>query len=226
MSNDDFLPPLVVPEAYPYTETDDLFSGPDLNPELLALLPYVGVWRGVGKGGYPGVEDFEYGQQVRFSHDGRGFLYYEARAWIVDADLQPVRPAFRESGWWRPLQLDNSHSNGRRRDELEVLINNPQGVTEIYVGTVDGTTVELATDVVARTATARDVTALKRIYGIVDDTLLYAVDMAAGGNALTSHLSARLRRIRNGGPQPESIAGVATEGHSDSDQADRKDDEA
>jgi hypothetical protein len=174
-----------VVDAYPFEETHDLRRGPDLHPALLGLLPYVGVWRGTGKGGYPTIEDFDYAQEVRFSHDGRPFLAYESRSWIIDADGKPVRPASREVGWWRP-QPD---------DSVEVMLTHPTGIAEIYVGTIDGMKVELSTDVVARTATAKDVSANHRLYGIVEGALLYAVDMAAMGHPLTPHLSARLERV-------------------------------
>jgi hypothetical protein len=170
---------------YPFEETHDLRKGPDLHPALLGLLPFIGVWRGVGKGGYPTIDDFDYAQEVRFSHDGRPFLAYESRAWVIDPDGKPVRPAAREVGWWRP-QPD---------DSVEVLLAHPTGIAEIYVGRVDGMKVELSTDVVARTTSAKEVGANHRLYGIVDGALLYAVDMAAMGQALTPHLSARLDRV-------------------------------
>lgn len=152
---------------------------------LLALLPFVGRWRGTGKGGYPTVGDFDYAQEVRLSHDGRPFLAYESRAWIIDGDGRPVRRGAREVGWWRP-QAD---------DGVEVLLAHPTGIVEVYVGRVDGLKVELSTDVVARTESAKEVTANHRLYGIVEGALLYAVDMAAVGHGLTPHLSARLERV-------------------------------
>jgi hypothetical protein len=168
-------------------ETADLREGPDLHPSLLPLLPLVGTWRGTGKGGYPTIEDFDYGQQVMFAHDGRGVLRYESRAWLLDADGGVLRPSARETGWWRP---------GATPDDLEVLLAHPSGIVEVYVGRVNGPTQwELTTDVVARTVTAKDVTANHRLYGIVDGALLYAMDMAAMGQPLQPHLSARLERI-------------------------------
>ena len=71
----------------------------------------------------------------------------------------------------------------------------PTGVAEIYVGTVVGTRIELTTDVVVRTRTAKEVTALTRLFGLVDGRLMYAVDMAAAGQPLQSHLSATLDRV-------------------------------
>jgi len=178
-------------EEYPFEETHDLRTGPDLHPSLLALLPLVGVWRGRGRGGYPTIgEDFDYAQEVRFSHDGRPFLSYESRAWIIDADGRAVRPGAREVGWWRPVQQD-----GRATDEIEVLLTHPTGILELYIGRVDGTKFELGTDAVVRTATAKEVTAGHRLYGIVEGALLYAYDLAAVGQELQSHLSARLERV-------------------------------
>jgi hypothetical protein len=172
-------------DPYPYEETHDLRHGPDLHPALLGLLPYVGVWRGRGRGGYPTIEDFTYAQEVRFSHDGRAFLAYESRTWILDDDGNPKRPAAREVGWWRPVG----------DDELEVLLAHPTGVLDLYVGNIDGLKIELITDAVVRTATAKEVTAGHRLYGIVEGALLYAYDLAAAGQPLQSHLSARLERV-------------------------------
>jgi hypothetical protein len=172
--------------GYPYPETDDLRSGPDLHPALLPLLPFVGRWRGTGKVGYPTIDDRDYAEEVRFSHDGRPFLAYEARAWLIDDEGRPVKPSHREVGWWRP---------GAGDDDVEVLLVHPTGIAEVYYGTVSGLRVELATDAVVRTATAKEVTAMKRLYGIVEGDLMYAIDMAAVGLGLNPHLSARLVRV-------------------------------
>jgi hypothetical protein len=158
---------------------------------LLGLLPLVGVWRGRGQGGYPTIDDFEFGQEVRFSHDGRPFLCYESRSWAIDPDARALKPSAREVGWWRPILVDDEPT-----DELEVMIVHPTGVMELYIGKATGTTrFEMATDAVVRTATAREDTAAHRLYGVVDGALCYAYDLASGGHPLTSHLSARLERV-------------------------------
>jgi hypothetical protein len=177
-------------DPYPFEDTHDLRKGPDLHPALLALLPYIGEWRGRGKGGFPTIEDFDYAQEIRISHDGRPFLHYESRAWILDAESRPVRPAMREVGWLRPVMED-----GRATDEVEALLTNPTGIMELYLGRVSGTQLEMATDAVVRTSTAKEVTAGHRLYGIVEGALLYAQDMAAVGHGLSPHLSARLIRV-------------------------------
>jgi hypothetical protein len=176
---------------YPYEESYDLRTGPKLHPALSALLPFIGVWRGRGGGEYPTIEGFGFAQEVRFSHDGRPFLFYESRAWLLADDDTPIRPAFREAGWWRPVLAEDGTGTG----ELEVLLTAPTGVMELYVGRVDGLKVELVTDAVVRTVTAKEVTAGQRLYGIVDGALLYAHEMAAVGQPLTPHLSAKLNRV-------------------------------
>lgn len=179
-----------VPEAYPFEETHDLRVGPDLHPALLGLLPFVGVWRGRGAGEYPTIEPFEYAQEIRISHDGRPFLFYESRAWLVEPDGTPIRPGGRETGWWRPVMAD-----GRATDEIEALMCTPTGIMELHIGTITNLRIDMATDAVVRTSTAKEVTAGKRLYGIVDRHLLYAQDMAAVGQPLTSHLAAKLTRV-------------------------------
>ena len=174
-------------EPYPFEETHDLRTGPDLHPRMLALLPFIGVFRGKGHGVYPTVPEFAFAQEVRISHDGRPFLFYESRSWIIDADGKPVRPAAREAGWFRTVE--------GRETEVELLLTHPTGIMELYLGRVDGTRMELATDAVVRTATAKEVTAGQRLYGIVDRALAYAAEMAAEGHPLQAHLSAKLERV-------------------------------
>jgi hypothetical protein len=175
---------------YPFEESHDLRHGPDLHPSLLGLLPFVGVWRGRGGGEYPTINGFGYAQEVRFSHDGRPFLYYESRAWLLEDDGTPIRPSHREVGFWRAVSTD-----GKPANDDEALIVSPTGVMELYVGRIGNLQVELATDAVVRTVTAKEVNSGQRLYGIVDGALLYAHEMAAVGRPLTPHLSAKLNRV-------------------------------
>ena len=177
-------------EPYPYEDTHDLRKGPDLHPALLGLLPFIGLFRGRGQGGFPEVEDFDFGQEIRISHDGRPFLHYESRAWLLDADSKPIRMAGREIGWWRPVLVDD-----RPGDEMEATMMTPTGVMELYIGRLAGTRLEMATDAVVRTPSAKEVTAGHRLFGIVDGALLYAHEMSAMGHSLEPHLSARLLRV-------------------------------
>lgn len=161
--------------------------------QLMPLSWLIGTWAGVGVGGYPTIDSFQFGQELTFTTDGRPFLAYTSRAWLLDEDGNRVRPLARESGYWRP-QPDN---------RVEVVLAHPTGYAEVWVGQVTVTAIEgaavvgaraeLRTDVVARTASAKDYSAGHRLYGLVDGELLWTYDMAAVGEPLTSHLSARLR---------------------------------
>ncbi|GAC1330740.1 MAG: FABP family protein [Mycobacteriales bacterium] len=157
----------------------------DLPAALVPLGFLLGRWVGEGIGGYPTIEGFRYRQEIEFSHAGTPVLAYRSTAWLLDDAGEVARLSAREVGWWRP----------QGEGEVEVLLAHPTGIVEVYVGTVTGVQVDLSTDVVARTATAKDVAANHRLYGLVEGALLYAVDMAAVGQPLQPHLSARLDRM-------------------------------
>ncbi len=157
---------------------------PDLHADLLPLSWLLGRWRGNGHGDYPTIEGFEFGQEVAFAHDGRPFLHYFSRSWLMDTDGRKTRESALETGFLR------AGASG----EVELVMAHHSGIVEIWYGSVDGTKLELATDLVARTQSAKDHTAAHRLYGLVEGDLLYAHDMAAMGQPLQSHTWARLQR--------------------------------
>ncbi|MFH8576021.1 FABP family protein [Streptomyces zaomyceticus] len=171
---------------YPYPDALRPDTAPAPHEFLAPVTGLLGTWVGTGRGGYPTLaEEFTYAQEVTFSHDGRPFLHYEARAWLIDADGTPLRPAARESGWWR-LKPEGG---------IEALITQPTGIAEIMVGRADGGAVDLTTHTIALAPTAKDVEATRRRYTLTDaDTLDFVHDLAAVGRELQHHLSARLRR--------------------------------
>jgi hypothetical protein len=156
----------------------------DLPAPLVPLAWLVGRWEGAGVVGYPTMESVNFGQEVEFRHDGRPFLHYRSQAWLLDDEGNQVRPLASETGYWRPKETG-----------LEVLLAHPTGYVEIYLGQVDGARIDLATDVVARTETAKEYTAAKRMYGLVNGDLMWVMDMAAVGQPLQSHASAQLKRV-------------------------------
>ena len=158
---------------------------PELHPLLAPLRFLIGRWEGAGVVGYPTIESSQFGQEISFSHNGKPYLYYVSRSWALDQDGTIGRPLAMETGFWRP-QEDGL---------LEVVLAHSSGITEIYLGEVTGTKIEMATDAVVRTATAQDVTAGKRLYGLIGLDLGYAYDLAAVGQPLQSHLSAQLKRV-------------------------------
>ena len=154
------------------------------HPSLRPLLYLLGRWEGAGVGGYPTIESFRFGQEISFSHNGKPYLIYSSRTWLLDDEGVIGRPLAMETGFWRP-QPDN---------QLEVLLAHPTGFAEVYLGQVSGTKIEMATDAVVRTSSAKEVTAGRRLYGLIGTDLGYAYDMAAVGQPLQSHLSAQLKR--------------------------------
>jgi hypothetical protein len=171
----------------PVSDTGDLRSGAPLHDNLLALLPLVGTWRGSGTGvvASSGVE-FAYGQQLRFVHDGRPFLAYESRSWLVDADGSLIRQAWRESGFWRP---------GPDLDDLEVMIASNTGQVMLYTGRSHDLRWEFATSLAAHAPSASRVDGERRLYALVGAELGYATELAPEGAPYAAHLNARLARV-------------------------------
>ena len=180
-----------------------------LPEELLPISWLIGQWVGVGTGQYPTIEDFRFGQEVAFSTDGRPFLTYFSRSWMLDDEGNRVRPLATESGFWRP----------RPDNHVEVQLAHPTGYAEIWYGTVEvtglenaritGARADLKTDVVARTESAKEYTEGHRLYGLVDGKLLWTFDMQAVGQPLTNHLAASLTRVD--APAAAADAGEAAE---------------
>jgi hypothetical protein len=168
------------------TDTADLRSGPPLHDALLAVLPLVGAWAGHGTGIAPDGAEFAFGQRLSFVHDGRPFLAYESRAWIEDADGAVVRPAWRESGFWRVAPGP---------DDLEVVLASNTGAALMYTGTAGDQRWEITTASAVSAPTAKQIDAERRLYAIAESDLVYASELAPGGRPLAPHLNARLNRV-------------------------------
>jgi hypothetical protein len=155
---------------------------PPVHPDVQPIAFLLGTWTGEGKGEYPTIESFAYGEEVRFWHVGKPFLAYSQRTWALDDG----RPLHGEAGYWRP----------KPEGRIEIVLAHPTGIVEIQEGTVanEGQTVEVASTSIGLTTTAKEVTALKRTVRVAGDVLSYEVRMAAVGVPLTHHLAAELRR--------------------------------
>lgn len=150
------------------------------------MLPLVGVWRGTGTGVVPSTgRPFRYGQRVSFAHDGRPFLVYESRAWLVDDTGAVIRPALREVGFWRP---------GAGAADIEAQLVAVFGLAVGYTGHAGELTWELDGATIVRTPTASDVDGERRRYALVDETLKYVTELALPGSDYVPHLSGRLER--------------------------------
>jgi len=147
---------------------------------------FVGTWRGEGVGGYPSLDaDFRYGEEIVIADYGKPVLAFSSRSWSLDDE----RPLSRQEGFWRPTSTT----------ELEAVLVIASGFAEVFYGKLvtgpAGAHLEMVTDLVARTATAKEVTAEKRMYAVRGGKLMYAMDMAAVGHEMTPHLSAALDRV-------------------------------
>lgn len=187
----------------PVDDTVDLRAGVAIHDALLALLPLVGRWRGTGVGvvASSGAQ-FAYGQQVVFAHDGRPFLAYESRSWLLGPDDEVLRPAWRESGFWRP---------GPGPDDIEVVLASNTGQTLVLTGVAGLQRWELDTHSVAGTPTAKDVDGERRLYAVRpvadggSDELVYATELAPGGADYAPHLNAQLARVQPPAVGPAAI---------------------
>lgn len=169
----------------------------DMPAPLVPLAWLLGRWEGAGVVGYPTIEERRFGQEIEFRHDGRPFLHYRSQAWLLDDDGNQVRPLASETGYWRVVVPDDVEAAAKAAAgiDVEVLLAHPTGVVEVYTGRATGGRVDLSTDVVARTVTAKEYTAAQRMYGLVEGDLLWVMDMAAMGHPMTSHASARLKKL-------------------------------
>ena len=158
----------------------------NLHPALHKFVWLLGRWEGGGDGDYPTTGKFRFGQELIFQQDGRPFIHYVSRAWIVDEQGNHVREAAQETGFIRCPEPGS----------LEVVLAHNTGFVEVWYGEVhpEQPRFEIATDAVARTATAKEYVGGKRLYGYVNGDLMYAYDMAAVGQELQPHTHAQLVR--------------------------------
>jgi hypothetical protein len=187
--------------------------------ELVPLSWLIGLWEGTGVVSYEVGDEthrLEFGQRLSFTHDGLPHLNYSSYTWLLDENLTPH---VTETGYWRlsrpategdpgpgmlrgvgetPFPTAESVEALRNADDafdIEVSIVHPGGVNELYIGQVKGPRIDLATDAVLRTGTAKEYAAATRIYGLVEGHLLWAWDIAALGQELKTHASGRLARV-------------------------------
>ncbi|PPF09824.1 FABP family protein [Rathayibacter sp. AY1G1] len=194
-----------------------------LPPELVPLSWLLGVWEGSGVIDYTIGDDSvqaEFGHRISFSYDGLPYLNYNSYTWLIEEGAEEApRPLVTETGYWRlsraltdsdagPGMLPGRGApafpdaesvetlrNAAGGFDIEVSLVHPDGVSELYLGQVKGPRIDLATDAVMRTAAAKDYAAATRLYGLVDDHLLWAWDIAALGQGLRTHSSGRLARV-------------------------------
>lgn len=190
----------------------------------LELTPFaflVGKWEGTGvisfkaEGSDAPVER-EFSQRIEFAHDGQNVLTYISSAQLIgDDDIK--LPS--ELGYWRlarPAE-DADHGPGlligegepslKSHEDLEKLRNehggfdiqvttlHPGGAAELYKGVIKGARLELASYAGVAFEGAKTYRHSTRMYGLVENALLWVWEIAMPGSDLRPHASARLERI-------------------------------
>ncbi len=157
---------------------------PPLHPDIAHLSWLLGTWAGTGSGEYPTIKSFDYNEEISFGHVGKPFLAYTQKTRHAETGL----PLHAEAGYIRPVGTD--------RVEFQVV--QPSGISESYEGIVQSTeeaiVISLETVSVTTTATAKDVSAVRRVmtFDPGAQVLSYKMAMAAVGEEMTHHLSANL----------------------------------
>jgi THAP4-like, heme-binding beta-barrel domain len=152
-----------------------------LHEAVVPLSFLLGRWAGEGEGFYPTIDPFSYGEEITVSHVGKPFLAYAQRTW----NLEDGRPLHAETGYWRCPSPTR----------VELVVAHPSGLVEVSEGSVAGKSLELTSTIVARTASAKEVTDVSRRIRVEEDRLDYDLDMAAVGVSRCGHLRAVLRRV-------------------------------
>jgi hypothetical protein len=153
-----------------------------LPDEVAFLAPLLGTWVGEGRGGYPTMEPFGYGERFTFDHVGDAFLQYMLRSWL----LEDGTPLHFERGFLRP---------GTEAGAIELTLAHPLGLTEVSHGTLVDGYMDLVATSMGRTATGMAVVGLERRYRIEGDEIAYELDMATETTPMIRHLTGRVRRI-------------------------------
>jgi len=159
-------------------------SEPSLHPLCAPVAFLLGEWRGEGHGGYPGMEAFRYGEEMRVWHVGKPHLAFEQRTWELDDAGQPGRLLHGESGYLLCLE-------DRR---LELVVAMAPGHVEVSAGRVAGSRISVESVGVLDAPSAARVSAVKRAWWLDGEQLRYDVEMAALDQPMNWHLSAELRR--------------------------------
>lgn len=199
-----------------------MFVLPDGLPlELTPFAFLLGKWEGTGVISYKadGQEEpageYEFRQRIEFAHDGNTITYISSAELI--GENTPALPS--EIGYWRLArhQVESDFGPGllpgigepalKSREELETMRNveggfdiqvsvlHPGGAAELYNGKIKGARVDLASAHGVAFDTAKTYRHSTRLYGLVENALLWVWEIAMPGSELKPHASARLERI-------------------------------
>jgi hypothetical protein len=159
----------------------------DLHPGLVPLAFLLGNWEGAGVFDFPGAEKCNFGQEVTFTHDGRPFLEYTSKTWVLDGEGKKLSPLENETGYWR-INKDR---------KVEITLARDSGVVETWYGELadQKPQIDLVTDAVARLVDAPEYSGGKRLYGYVNSDLMWVGEKATPSVPLRPYMSAHLKKV-------------------------------
>ena len=175
-----------------------------LAPEVYPLAWLVGTWRGEGVVDYPGIDEATFTQEIVIASDGGPYLAYTSTIRLIVAppttaalEDEPPAPEWQtESGYWRvPPERPTDWGLTDDQHAVELLVADPSGHVALYIGAVGKGRIDLVSDAMVRAASGADVSAGKRLYGLVNGELMWAHDIAAFGHPMQSYASGRLARV-------------------------------
>jgi hypothetical protein len=200
-----------------------LFVFPEGLPlELTPFAFLVGKWEGTGIISYKLNDtdeapiEREFKQRIEFAHDGSNALTYVSSAELID-EAGTILPS--ELGYWRIARPSEPADHGpglmigvgdkslQTHEDLEKLRNkeggfdiqvsvlHPGGMAELYNGKIKGARVDLASAYGTAFETAKTYRHSTRLFGLVENALLWVWEIALPGGDLKPHASARLERV-------------------------------
>ena len=191
----------------------------------LELTPFaflVGKWEGTGVISYKLNDtdeapiEREFKQRIEFAHDGSNALTYVSSAELID-EAGTILPS--ELGYWKISRPSEAADHGpglmigvgekslKTHEDLEKLRNkeggfdiqvsvlHPGGMAELYNGKIKGARVDLASAYGTAFETAKTYRHSTRLFGLVENALLWVWEIALPGGDLKPHASARLERV-------------------------------
>jgi hypothetical protein len=148
-----------------------------LHPDLAPLAWFVGSWSGEGRGTYPTIDDFTYGEELLITHEGKPWLAHRQTTRVGR------NPSHSETGFWRV-------SGG----DVELVLAHTTGHIELAKALLDEGSISTRSTRIIGSPSSKEVTVLERSYRLRGEGLRFELRMAAVGSPLTIHLRSTLRR--------------------------------
>ena len=165
----------------------------DASAYLVRLVPFLGEWRGTGKGSFPTptVDDFSYEECTLIERNGNApYFRFQQTTWILDSEGKRVKDGHYESGVLRP------------HDDGSIILSTAQDSTrtEILIGQFDEARSKGGSLVITFKSSTIEgderMLSSERAFVVNEDEFSYTMGMATTKvQEMTHHLSAQLTRV-------------------------------